>query len=193
MAAAAEANVIFLGDHMWRIVLLSVLLAKTPCFADTLGSLEELECPCRVMGLDMFLDGGTLGGVLEDAEGSILKFCLDGRMIIVEYDSEGKPLPIPPTHYFIGADHPAREGARPLDVDGEEERLLTRILREWIESVLPAKKYEEVFRKFDSCTNAEQQERLCLNNNLSEEQLRALRINKMILNREVELGIRPKN
>jgi hypothetical protein len=175
------------------IIMLNVLIIASFCFADTIHNLEELECPCHVKSFDMYLDGGTLGGVIEDAKSNILGFCLDRRLHVIKFDANEKPPSNKFSHFFIGAEHPTLEGARPLEVDGDEERLLMSILSAWIESVLPAAKYKEVIGQYNACKGALGKKELIRDNLLTEEQARALWVNQMVLNREIRLSTFNKN
>ncbi|MFO7654133.1 MAG: hypothetical protein R6X25_09960 [Candidatus Krumholzibacteriia bacterium] len=90
-----------------------------------------LQCPCTVAALVMYLDGGTIGGDIEDSNGRLVRFCLAAPQI-------NRPGAAAPEYrrFYVGATHPDKAGAMPLDIGGSAEARLIGILREWLDPLM---------------------------------------------------------
>jgi hypothetical protein len=111
-----------------------------------------ISMPCSLKRVEMHPDGGSLGGLLAGAEGESLLFAHDWRV---------RPMPAPPNYLkigssrfhawaesvaqaqprlvTIGADYPARVGAKPLPVGSEAESLFLVAVRSALtDETLPA-------------------------------------------------------
>ncbi len=80
--------------------------------------------PVKVSETFIWLDGGTYGIELTDAQGKKHSFCLR------QTGDDGGG--VPPPNLFIGAPHFAQPGAKMVDVRGSEEADLYGVLLRWI-------------------------------------------------------------
>ncbi|MFH1902285.1 MAG: hypothetical protein ABIK26_08545 [Candidatus Omnitrophota bacterium] len=104
--------------------MISLLLGG--CVASEIEHNIELSSPVVVQEVIYFEDGGTTGIVLKDSAERIFKFCLDGRMDIVDFDE-------PKTRYiYINAIYPTDDGAKSIPVGEEQEKRILEILQEYI-------------------------------------------------------------
>lgn len=92
-----------------------------------------LEYPYSIERLDMYLDGGSYGGVIRDARGNQLLFAWDGREPIPPHG----PPPEGPRLSYLGAAYPARPEAKPLGVGTPREQALVFVLRSFADSQIP--------------------------------------------------------
>ena len=167
-----------------RIVALCLVLACAVQVSGEELGLDVLECPCAVTTFDMYLDGGTLGGRLEDQHGNVLGFCLDGRMREISSGADLEKLENEPRLFFVGAEHPTHAGARALEFGGVEELALLEVLSSWVESVVPFTEFEEVRTKYRTCRWGAERHRVAEAYQMSEEQSRALWIDSVVFGRE---------
>lgn len=143
--------------------------------------LGGLICPCEVTSFDIYLDGGTLGGRIVDANGISWGFCLDGRMQINVRSAPGEEsAPPKPRAFFFGAEHPDHLGARPIDVYGEEELRLLAALHSWVEEVLPLDQFRTARSEYHACTNAQQRQDFVRAHNFTDKQARALWVDSLV-------------
>lgn len=173
---------------MKQLFLSSLLAAALAASAAPVQSLDELSGPCTVTEFDIYADGGTLGGVLEDAHGNVLEFCLDGRLVPVEFTADGAPIPRPPTCFFLGAMHPEHDGARALEHHGAAEQRLLQVLKSWVDTEIPAEGSNDLRAAYNASPSVRAREDLVREGGLSRDQARALRVNRMVAQREAELG-----
>jgi len=126
-------------------LVLSVLVVLVGCAEPTVSADAEtqlaiehvrevlgLEYPYRVEHWGTYRDGGTLGVTIKDRRGRRLAFSLDGRTgrhdMAALMDSDLDTLRIPHRHFYIGAEHPNKEGARELPIGSDEEFALLDLL-----------------------------------------------------------------
>lgn len=92
----------------------------------------RMEYPYRIRSWDYFLDGGTAGVEVRDRRGRKLEFSMDGRILDAEQPmpayAPGDTIRVPLRHWFLGAIHPSRPGARELAIGGVEERAILDML-----------------------------------------------------------------
>jgi hypothetical protein len=142
----------------------------------------NLVCPCHLAFLDMFEDGGTVGGELHDAMDRVLRFCLDGGVSLLDSarpaaarDSLAVLRP-----FYVGAPHPSNPAARALEVGGDEEAALLRLLRSCVDSAIPAEEQEAVFSEYGKAVTCTEQDAFVAGRRLTAEQGLALRVNRLI-------------
>jgi len=83
------------------------------------GKSIPLYPPFEITRTMMFRDGGTIAIVIEDAMGSSLPFCLDGRI--------KRPSKI--RHVYVGATHPSDAKAKQVPIGSETEKSILKILQ----------------------------------------------------------------
>lgn len=83
------------------------------------GKSIQLYSPFEITRAMMFRDGGTIAIVIEDAMGSSLPFCLDGRI--------KRPSKI--HHLYIGATHPSDAKAKQVPIGSAAEKAILKILQ----------------------------------------------------------------
>lgn len=109
--------------RIFQIIIGAVLCFEVigVCFAEDFEkSLRQLKEPVSVVHADMFLDGATIGVVLNDAANNFFKFCLDGKMGSA---SAG--------NFFLGVNHPSQGGIR-VASGSDTENYLIKILEYWV-------------------------------------------------------------
>jgi hypothetical protein len=88
----------------------------------TIGLPEEtitLYSPFEIKNAVMYRDGGTIAIVVKDGKGSLLPFCLDGRI--------KRPSPI--RHVYVNAMHPGDAKAKQVPIGSPAERSILKILK----------------------------------------------------------------
>ncbi|MBK8167856.1 MAG: hypothetical protein IPK64_18080 [bacterium] len=160
------------------LLVVIAICATTAAVADP--PLGGLICPCEVTSFDIYLDGGTLGGRIVDANGISWGFCLDGRMQVMSSAADEEHVPPKPRAFFLGAEHPDHLGARPLDIYGDEELSLLAALHSWVERVLPLDQFKTARSEYRACTNAQQRQDLLRSHEFTDEQARALWIDSVV-------------
>lgn len=112
-----------------------------------------LEYPYSIVRLGMYADGGSLGGLIRDARGTELLFAWDGR----EPGYSPDTIPEEKPHLcYVGADYPARPGARSLGVGTPEERALVFVLRSFVNSQIPRSLQDSLYAvRFDYSLTSE--------------------------------------
>ena len=163
------------------MLVVLAICAATAAVADP--PLGDLVCPCEVTSFDIYLDGGTLGDRIVDANGISWGFCLDGRMQVMSFTPGEEYVPPKPRAFFLGAEHPDRLGARPLDVYGEEELRLLASLDSWVEKVLPLAQFRKARSEYQACTSAQQRQGLVQLYSFTDEQARALWVDSVVQGR----------
>jgi hypothetical protein len=96
-----------------------------------------LQWPYKMLRVSSYRDGGSIGGSIRDDRGHELEFSWDGGLRFRPEDAArmgtrfGKTAPVDsgPRLGYIGADHPAKQGARPVLVRSPEESALVDVLR----------------------------------------------------------------
>ena len=87
----------------------------------------KLVKPIEIDSADMYRDGGTIYVVLKDTNGKTFPFCLDGRMQALRIFEKPRPY-----HIFIRVMHPSIAGAQEIPINGKEEKILLKVLEDWI-------------------------------------------------------------
>lgn len=87
----------------------------------------KLYAPINVKSADMFEDGGTIEIDIEDSRGQALPFDLDGRLATTVFSGEKTK----DKKMFIGG-YPGSPGAIELSVGGDQEKIILRILEDWV-------------------------------------------------------------
>jgi len=115
------------------ILLLVAMLALSIILAQGLMASENNEAvsivlegksitlypPFEITRTMMYRDGGTIAIVIEDAMGSSLPFCLDGRI--------KRPSKI--RHVYVGATHPSDAKAKQVPIGSVAEKTILKILK----------------------------------------------------------------
>lgn len=102
---------------------------------------EEIKLikPIDIVHAEIFRDGGTISVSLKDAQGTIFSFCLDGRLQEVGLGQEPKPLAV-----FVNATYPNDPKGEPLPVGGRKEKIILKILQDWINDHVSAREQKEL-------------------------------------------------
>jgi hypothetical protein len=110
--------------------------------------LEEklwISAPCKVEKIGSYLDGGSIGGILKDAQGRKVGFFWDGAM---RNDSPENPYRNHPRLAYLGSDHPVREGANPIPLGSKGESEFIHILSDWVSSEIPPSEQEHMYSTY---------------------------------------------
>lgn len=121
----------------WSACWYMGILGRTPSDGVRLGQ------PCRVVEFGMYLDGGTIGGILVDAWQRRVPFSFGGPMSETFVDSEGEHTS--GESYFaahVGAKHWRDNHSVRLAQGSKGEEELLRSLMGWVDSVVPSDKQE---------------------------------------------------
>ncbi len=105
----------------------SAVLASDDVEIPLAQGVVKLIKPIEVNHADMLKDGGTITITLKDAKDQWFPLCLDGRMKVLKFGEKLKPYSI-----FVNATTPDTPGAQILSVGGQEEKVILRILKDWI-------------------------------------------------------------
>jgi hypothetical protein len=140
----------------------------------------DMVAPCRLAFVDVFEDGGTVGGELHDDR--ILRFCLDGRMKTMEPANGAavKASITEPRQFYVGAPHPSNPLARALEIGGAEEAELLRLLRSCVDAAFAAEEQELMFSEYAKVTTTTERVTFVTKRKLSAAQGLALRVNQLL-------------
>ncbi len=86
------------------------------------ASVLGLRAPVDVVHAGVYIDGGTIGFILQDVRSKPLEGCFDGRL---EMPS--------PRHLYIGATTPHMRYTRIVEFGSQEEQALLQLLQIWLE------------------------------------------------------------
>jgi len=101
-------------------------------------SVLGLQMPIKIADVGYYEDGGTIGVLIIDIKDDTLAFCKDGRMRLID---PNKPLPdYEPRFFYLGATHPTSQKARKIPIGGIEERALFKVLKLWVDEIIPDEK-----------------------------------------------------
>ena len=134
------------------------------------GNAVHLYTPCEVTEIDIYLDGGSFGGILVDSRGTEIPFCWDGAMRIVDSGGEYKRVP---RLAYLGAEHFRDEGAIPIPAGSRGEAKFIEVLRAWIDTEIVKSEQDRMLAAYFDYT-APSEERMN-QNELTDVQRRALR------------------
>ena len=124
----ASSTVLFITSFAWVAAL------ATPGEV-SLG----IECPCDVVDMYGYKDGGTIGGILRGADGSHIEFAWDSRL-----SSHLLWGPTPEGFAYVGADYPTGEGAVLLKTGSSGESEFIRLLKCFVDSVFSRERQDEI-------------------------------------------------
>lgn len=95
-----------------------------------------LKKPIEITNVEQFLDGGTLGIEIKDADGKYFQFCRDGKLketsladALAVASGTKKP---ESRHLFAYAIHPDIEGAVEIPIGEEAEIAILTMLKDWL-------------------------------------------------------------
>jgi hypothetical protein len=108
----------------------AVALAELYSGSTTVVDVPYLAPPVRILAIEGYRDGGTIGFELMGSNGVTLAGGFDGRM-----DHGRAKLP---RLLFVGAKHPSMPGARMLAESSSAERELLRLVSRALQDSLPS-------------------------------------------------------
>jgi len=167
---------------MLRYVLVIAIVNYAALAIGGVGSIDDLQCPCLVGGLERYLDGGTIGGEINGSHGEQLEFCLEGlgRPIGIEELGQGPR----PRQFFVGAKHPDMDGAVALVVGSPEELRLVEILDAWVADQFESQRYSGLLAEVDAVAERHERLRIAKAHDLDREQIMALEIRSVLIERK---------
>ena len=103
----------------------------------------DLRWPCEIVRLDLYADGGSLGGSLRDADGRKLEFCWDGRVRKFHFTPHEHRLA------YLGADYVEKSSAVPVLVGSPAESALVDVLTLAAEQSIPSADHDSLVAALD--------------------------------------------
>lgn len=101
--------------------------------------LHRMECPCPVVRTGRYLDGGSVGGVLQCANGDSLEYFWDSGMRSTEPATS-----LPPRLLYIGTDSPAASRTTSIAANSSAEKHLVDLLQCFVDSVFSKARQEQI-------------------------------------------------
>jgi len=98
-------------------------------------------CQSTVVEIYQFSDRGTVGGLIQCADGSQHQFSWDATG---QHDVQNQQWSRKLKRAYSGADHPSKDGATLLEVGSVEEASLIAALRCWVDAVLSMEQQERI-------------------------------------------------
>jgi hypothetical protein len=117
-----------------------------------------IQCdePVVLKELFVYRDGGTLGFILDCADGNELRFCIDGK---INSPTAG--------YFFVDVTHATQEGGVMLSKGGVEEGKLLSLLDSWLEANFTDEQTSRIAQSIDF-------------NNMTKKEFRAWHIKRLI-------------
>ncbi len=108
---------------LWIISMCAVVLAQTKSETVNVAG-TDIKMPIKLVWIDGYRDGGTIGATVEDASGKNIDFCIDK---IGGGDFK---------NIYLWAKHPNMKTANTvqLSIAGSEEKNLLKVLQSWKEA-----------------------------------------------------------
>lgn len=134
-----------------RIPMLVLLIALIAWFcyqftgspdAEEMAAAIPINTPCQVIRIESYADGGSIGGVLLDEQGNELPFCWDGRERITTTATPNNGLP---RLAYLGAEHPADQGAAAIPLGSQQEKQFIQLLSDWVDTEVPAADQDRLY------------------------------------------------
>lgn len=156
------------------LALAGLLLAAAPP-ARAADASFDLKLPCKVLSYDPVKDGGSWDGQLIGADGTLLDFSWDGATRAVASDAEAGPRPV-----YLGAKHWTDKGAEPLAVGSRAEDRFIEALQGWVDTVIPVDDQAGIYAPVLGPNGLDQAAWKQAVEGRSAEEIRALRVARLV-------------
>ncbi len=144
-----------------------------------------ISAPCEVTKFEMYLDGGSYGGVLRDSNNREVEFWFDGGSRAEEFTGPNFPRLI-----YLDAQKSGQDNAIPIPVGSKGEAEMISLLTTWVDKEILPKDQDRIYDIFfDYSIRVEERKRRLPD--LSESQKRALsvlRVLRFLNGQRLELG-----